>query len=176
MQSLATYLVLGSAVVGNFYVGDMFATLFFFVLLIVLLRKFAWGPLLKIMEEREQFVANEIKEAEKSRKEAEKAARKAEERLGQTREEARKIIEEAKAAGIKQEQDIIEAAQAEAERMVQNAQKEIQHEKEKALQDLQEQVASLSVLIASKVIEKELSEEEQQRLIDEYIEEIGEEQ
>lgn len=168
-----SFLTLSSSI-ANFNLGDSLVMLFFFALLLVLLKKFAWGPLMKVMQEREEYVANEIEEAEKSRKEAEIAAKEAAAQLKQTREEAQQIIEDARNAGIKQEQDIIRSAQLEAERLIESAQKDIQLEKEKAIQALQDQVASLSVLIASKVIEKELSATDQEKLIKDYIKEVGE--
>lgn len=85
------------------------------------------------------------------------------------------MIEDAKAAGVRQEQDIVEAARKEADRLIQAAQADIQNEKERALQALQDKVASLSVLIASKVIEKEISAQDQEKLINDYIKEVGEE-
>lgn len=172
VQAYASFSTLG---LGGFNAGDMGAALFFFLLLLYLLKKFAWGPLLNIMEEREEFVANEITEAEKSRKEAAIAAEEAQAQLLQTKQEAQKIIEDAKNTGIEQEKAIIEQAQLESERIKKEAQKDIQNEKEKALQALQDKVASLSVLIASKVIEKELSSADQEAMIDQYIKEIGEE-
>ncbi|WP_188383254.1 F0F1 ATP synthase subunit B [Ornithinibacillus halotolerans] len=153
----------------------MLYQLLFFAILLFLVRKFAWGPVMNMMKKREEYVANEIEAAEKSRIEAEKSAKAAAEQLKQTKMEAQKIIEDAKTAGIKQEQDIIESARQEADRIKKAAQAEIQNEKEKALQALQDQVASLSVLIASKVIEKELSAQDQEKLINEYIKEVGEE-
>ena len=163
------------ASVGGLRVGDMFVTLFFFLVLLVLLKKFAWGPLMDMMEKRENYVANEIEEAERSRAEAEKSAASAAEQLNQVRQEAQKIIEDAKVAGVKQEQDIIESARLEAERIKKQAQADIQNEKEQAIQALQAQVASLSVLVASKVIEKEINAQDQEKFINEYIKEVGEE-
>ncbi len=160
---------------GGFHVIDMLVMLFFFIILIYLVGKFAWGPVMDMMKKREDYIANEIEQAEKNRAEAEKASKEAVERLRQTKQEAQKIIEDARTAGLKQEQDIIEAAKKEAERIKQAAQEEIQNEKEKAIQALQDQVASLSVLIASKVIEKEISAQDQEKLIEEYIKEVGEE-
>ena len=164
-----------NCVLGGFHVIDMLVMLFFFILLIYLVGKFAWGPVMDMMKKREDYIANEIEQAEKNRAEAEKASKEAVERLRQTKQEAQKIIEDARTAGLKQEQDIIEAAKKEAERIKQAAQEEIQNEKEKAIQALQDQVASLSVLIASKVIEKEISAQDQEKLIEEYIKEVGEE-
>lgn len=127
-----------------------------------------------MMQKREDFIANEIEIAEKNRTEAEKASKEATDQLRQTKQEAQKIIDDAKNAGVKQEQDIIEAARKEAERIKLAAQEEIQNEKDKAIQALQDQVASLSVLIASKVIQKEISAQDQENLISEYIREVGE--
>nr|WP_286168645.1 F0F1 ATP synthase subunit B [Roseburia sp. 1XD42-34] len=153
----------------------MAVQLFFFLLLLFLVKKFAWGPVMNMMQKREEYVANEIEAAEKSRLDAEKASKEAHERLKQTKQEAQKIIEDAKEAGQKQEQEIIRIARDEANRLKESAQADIQNEKEKALQALQDKVASLSVLIATKVIEKEIDEKDQEKLIHEYIKEVGEE-
>lgn len=160
---------------GGFHLLDMIVMLFFFIVLVALVGKFAWGPVMDMMKKREDHVANEIDTAERNRAEAEKANAEAVERLTQTKQEAQQIIEDAKVAGAKQEQDIISTARAEAERIKTQAQEEIKNEKEKAIQALQDQVASLSVLIASKVIEKEISAQDQNQLIEEYIKEVGEE-
>ncbi|TMN23821.1 F0F1 ATP synthase subunit B [Lentibacillus cibarius] len=153
----------------------MLTQLFFFLVLIALLRKFAWGPLMETMQKREDYVSGEIDAAEKSRAEAEKAQAEAKEQLKQTKQEAQQIIDDAKSAGAKQEREIVEAARREADRIKESAQEEIANEKEKALQALQDKVATLSVQIAGKVIEKELSTQDQEKLIDEYIKELGEE-
>src|SRR5699024_8353547 len=137
----------------------MIIMIIFFIALLAILKKVAWGPLMNVMEERENFVANEIDLAEKNRKEAE--------------EEAQKMIADAKAAGEKQQADIIESARQEATRIKTTATEDIQNEKEKAMQELQDQVASLSVLVASKVIEKEIDLEDQEALINDYIKEVG---
>ena len=174
MHSYVDFMTLGASV-GGLRIGDMLVTLLFFIILLVLLRIFAWGPLMNMMEKRESYVANEIDAAEKSRAEAEKDAKAATEQLNSVRQEAQKIIEDAKTAGVRQEQDIIESARQEAERIKLQAQADIQNEKEQAIQALQAQVASLSVLVASKVIEKEINEQDQAEFINDYIKEVGEE-
>ncbi|WP_245690129.1 F0F1 ATP synthase subunit B [Sediminibacillus albus] len=153
----------------------MLTQLFFFIVLLILLRKFAWGPLMNVMKQREDHIASEIETAEKNRADAERSSREAAEELKQTRQEAQTIIENAKKAGQKQEQQIIEAAREAAERIKVSAREDIEQEKEKAIKALQDQVATLSVRIASKVIEKEISAQDQEQLINEYIKEAGEE-
>ena len=174
MQDLAGTLILG-ANVGGLNIGDIIFALTSFAILLFLLKKYAWGPLIDKMEERENYIANELDVAEKNRTTAEKAAQEANERLKQTRQEAQEIIEDAKKAGAKQEEQILEAAQTAAEKIKLSAQEEIKREKENAIQALQEQVASLSVQIATKVIEKELNAQDQEKLISDYMKEIGEE-
>ena len=173
MHLYSDFLLIG-ADVGGLHIGNMIVMIIFFLLLLAILKKVAWGPLMDVMEERENFVANEIETAEKNRKQAEVAAADAQAQLDQTREEAQQMISDAKDAGEKQQADIIEAARQEASRIKVTATEDIQNEKEKALQELQAQVASLSVLVASKVIEKEISLEDQEALINDYIKEVGE--
>ncbi|MGP4038888.1 F0F1 ATP synthase subunit B [Gracilibacillus sp. D59] len=174
MQLLAGGLII-QAEVGGLNGGNMLFSLVSFLILLALLKKFAWGPLMSKMEERENHIATEIETAEKNRADAEKASREANEQLKATRQEAQQIIEDAKKAGQQQEQAIIEAANEASARIKKSAEEDIAREKEKAVEALQAQVATLSVQIATKVIEKEISVEDQEQLISEYIKEVGEE-
>ncbi|WP_079711007.1 F0F1 ATP synthase subunit B [Paraliobacillus ryukyuensis] len=168
-------MVVGAGGVGDLEIGTIIFSLLSFALLLLLLKRFAWGPLMNKMEERENYIANELDVAEKNRLEAEKASKEANEKLMQTRQEAQSIIEEARKAGTKQEETIIEAARKAANDIKQQAQADIKQEKEQAIQALQDQVASLSVQIATKVIEKEINAEDQERLISDYMKQLGEE-
>ncbi|ARI76078.1 F0F1 ATP synthase subunit B [Halobacillus mangrovi] len=172
MQTFTNTLVLGAG--GGLNVGDMLVQLVLFIVLLALLKKFAWGPFMKMMKEREDYISNEIDTAEKSREEAHRMQREASEELKKTRQDAQKIIEDARKTAAQQEQSIIESARSEADRMKDSAKQEIVQEKEKAIQSLKDQVASMSVMIASKVIEKELSQKDQDQLIQQYIDEAGE--
>ncbi|KGP71968.1 ATP synthase F0F1 subunit B [Pontibacillus yanchengensis Y32] len=175
MQSLAGMLVLGAGGGEGLLVGDMLFQLVMFIVLLVLLRIFAWTPLMNVMKEREDHIANEIDTAEKNRQDAERMSQEAQEELKKTRQEAHQIIEEARKTAKEQEQEILNSARAEGDRIKESAREEIEAEKDKAIQALQDHVATLSVQIASKVIEKELSEQDQEQLINEYIKELGEE-
>ncbi|MFZ3589058.1 F0F1 ATP synthase subunit B [Bacillus sp. DJP31] len=154
--------------------GDILFQLFVFLVLLALLRYFAFNPLMGIMKEREVRIANEIKSAEVSNSEAKKLVEEQRELLKQSRIEAQGLIENAKKLGEEQRNSIIQESRTEATRIKDSAIKEIQQEKDQAVSALREQVASLSVLIASKVIEKELNEQDQQKLISEYTQGLGE--
>ncbi|MEG9296095.1 F0F1 ATP synthase subunit B [Mangrovibacillus sp. Mu-81] len=160
---------------GEFNSGDILFQLVMFLVLMALLKKFAWGPLMGIMQQREDHIAGEISAAEQSRVEANKVLEEQRQLLKEARTEAQAMIENSKKQGVEQREEIITVARQEAERLKESAKREIETQKEQAVAALQKQVASLSVLIASKVIEKELSAEDQQKLINDYIQEVGEE-
>lgn len=168
-------LILGAGAGGfELNTGDILYQLFIFLVLLALLRKFAFGPIMGIMKQREQHISNEISSAEQSNAEAKKLVEEQREMLKQSRQEAQELIENAKKLGEEQKNSIILEARNEAARIKDSAVKEITQEKEQAIAALREQVASLSVLIASKVIEKELNDQDQQKLINEYIQDLGE--
>lgn len=164
-------LILGAGT--GIHAGDILYQLFAFIVLLALLKKFAWGPLMGIMKEREQHIANEIESAEKNRKEAEAYLNEQREEMKRVRQEAQTMLENQKKMADQKGQEMIEAARLEAERLKEAATADIARERETAVASLREQVASLSVMIASKVVEKELDERSQQKLIDDYLYQAG---
>jgi F-type H+-transporting ATPase subunit b len=172
---LTSSFVLGAAEHTGINFGDIIFQLVMFIILLILLKIFAWGPLMGIMKTREEHVANEINAAEQSKKEAKNLLEDQRNLLKEARNEAQALIESARKQGDIQRDEIVVIARSEAERMKESAKLEIEQQKEKAVAAIREQVAQLSVLIASKVIEKELTVQDQEKLISEYIQEAGEE-
>ncbi|MDI7740886.1 F0F1 ATP synthase subunit B [Lysinibacillus fusiformis] len=168
------YLVLGAEAHEAFNGGDILATVIIFLVLMLLLKKFAWGPLMGIMQQREELVAGEIEAAENARIESAKALEEQKALLKEARTEAQAIIESAKKQGEVQRDEIITAARTEANRLKDSAVREIETEKEKAIAAVRDEVVSLSVLAASKVLGKEISEEDNSALIKETIAKAGE--
>ncbi|MEH7883232.1 F0F1 ATP synthase subunit B [Bacillus sp. JJ1609] len=173
---LTSQFVLGAAETAHEGIngGDIVFQLIMFLILLALLKKYAWGPLMGIMKQREEHIAGEINAAEQARQETSKLLAEQRELLKQSRNEAQELIENAKKQGDIQREEIIVAARAESERIKESAKREIEQQKEQAVAAIREQVASLSVLIASKVIEKELTAADQEKLINDYIQEAGE--
>ena len=167
------YLVLGSGA-EKFNGGDVVATFVIFLALMFLLKKFAWGPLMGIMQERESLVASEIEASEKARKESHALLEQQKSLLKEARTEAQTILEGAKKQGEATREEIVSAARIEANRLKESAVREIETEKEKAIAAVREEVVSLSVLAASKVLGKEISEEDNSALIKETIAKAGE--
>lgn len=158
----------------SIYLGSFIIQILAFAILFYFLKKYAFGPLLGVMQKRQQQIEDQIKDAETNRTEAEKFLKEQSDALQKAREEAHEMIERAKATSVKQANDIVETARNEAARMKEQAVQEIQLEKEKAVAALREQVGTLSVLIASKMIEKELDVKTQSKLIDDIMKQVGE--
>lgn len=153
--------------------GDIIVTITLFLILLVLLKKFAWGPLMSVMDQRADMIANEIEQAEKSRLESQALLDEQRELLKEAQTNAQTIVESAREQGENQREEIVKAARNEVSRMKEAAQLEIASEREKAIQAVREEFVSLSVLAASKVLGKEVSEEDNRALIEETIAKAG---
>ncbi|WP_137602262.1 F0F1 ATP synthase subunit B [Paucilactobacillus nenjiangensis] len=160
---------------NSLYVGDMIFYLVSLVILMLLVKKFAWGPITKMMQDRADKIANDIDSAEASRNEASKLAEQRESELQNARSEAATIVGNAKQSGESQRTQIITSAQSEAQALKENAQQDAEQAREDALKRAKDDVANLSIEIASKIIHKELSAGDQKALIDSYIEGLGKE-
>ncbi len=167
------YFVLGAGATG-LNTGDILATAVIFLILMLLLKKFAWGPLMDVMQQREELVSSEIDAAEKARKEAQTLLEEQQAILKEARTEAQTILEGAKKQADASKEEIVSAARAEAARLKESAVRDIEAEKEKAIAAVREEVVSLSVLAASKVLGKEISEADNSALIKETIAKAGE--
>lgn len=144
-----------------------------FAILFFLLQRFAFKPLFGVMEKRRQMLLEQMETAQKNRDEAQRFIEEQKQALQQARKEAYDIIEQAKSTGAKQADDIIAAARKEAARLKDEALRDIESEKNKAVAALKAQVSGLSVMIASKIIEKQIDEQTQQQLVEKYLQEVG---
>ncbi|RXT01120.1 F0F1 ATP synthase subunit B [Ammoniphilus sp. CFH 90114] len=154
--------------------GTALYQLFVFLVLFLLLRKYALGPIMGVMESRSQKIANDIAAAEKNREEAMKLLEEQKNELKAARQDAQKVLETARVSAEKQAEDIVAKAKEEAEQFKKSAQTEIAREKEQAMAALREQVGALSVMLATKIIEKELDGQQQEKLVTDFLKEVGE--
>ena len=153
--------------------GTTIVTLVTFVILLALLKKFAWGPLKEVMDKRERDINKYIDDAEQAKINAQKLEEENRKTLKETQDEVQRILDDAKVQARKQHEEIIHEANVRANGMIETAQSEINSEKERALADINNQVSELSVLIASKVLRKEISEQDQKDLVEKYLKEAG---
>lgn len=149
-------------------------TIISFGVLLLLLSKFALPPLLDLMEKREKRIRESLETAERTRMEAERLLKEHEERLAKAREESQEIIAQGKKLGESMKQEIVDKAREQSDAMIEKAQLAIEKQRDEALGELQKQVASLSVDIASKIIDRSLSPKDHQKLIEQYLSKVGE--
>ena len=151
---------------GEFSVGLFFWQTLMFVALILLLKKFAWKPILDAVNEREQGIKDALDSAEQAKQEMANLQADNEKLLKEARAERDAMIKEARDIKNKMIIDAKEEAKGEADKMVAQAQAAIESEKKAAIADLKNQVASLSLEIAEKVVRENLSsDDKQQKLV-----------
>ncbi|HDC3259187.1 TPA: F0F1 ATP synthase subunit B [Staphylococcus aureus] len=171
MTETANLFFLGAA--GGVEWGTVIVQVLTFIVLLALLKKFAWGPLKDVMDKRERDINRDIDDAEQAKLNAQKLEEENKQKLKGTQEEVQKILEDAKVQARQQQEQIIHEANVRANGMIETAQSEINSQKERAIADINNQVSELSVLIASKVLRKEISEQDQKALVDKYLKEAG---
>ncbi|MGS4809713.1 F0F1 ATP synthase subunit B [Streptococcus sp. Z554] len=155
-------------------IGDFILIAGSFLLLIFLVKKYAWGNISSILDERAKKISSDIDGAEEARKKAEELASKREAELAGSRTEAKTIIENAKETAEKSRADILAEAKLEAGRLKEKANQEIAQDKAEALQSVKGDVADLTISLAGKIISKNLDSQGHKELIDQYIDQLGE--
>jgi F-type H+-transporting ATPase subunit b len=153
--------------------GLIFWTALTFVIVLLILKKVAWGPILTALEEREKGIQSSIDRAYSAKDEAEAALRKNRELLAKADSEADRIIREGKEFAEKLRSDIADKAQAEAQKMISTAKDEIEHEKRRALNELRSEVADLAVKGAEKIIRGSLNADLQKQIVDSMIQDLS---
>lgn len=145
-----------------------------FILLLVLIKKFAWSNITGIFEERAEKIASDIDRAEEARQKAEVLAQKREDELAGSRKEAKTIIENAKETADQSKANILADAKLEAGHLKEKANQEIAQNKVEALQSVKGEVADLTISLAGKIISQNLDSHAHKALIDQYIDQLGE--
>ncbi|MFL6260670.1 MAG: F0F1 ATP synthase subunit B [Thermoanaerobaculia bacterium] len=154
-------------------VGNVIWTVLIFVLVLVVLGKFAWGPILSTLQARESFIHEALAKAKADRDAAEERLKQYEERLAGARAEATAIVEEGRRDAEVVKRKIEAAAKAEADKMIDRARREIQIATDTATRELYDLSARLATDMAARVIGRELSAQDHERLIAEAIDGIS---
>ncbi|WP_141603667.1 F0F1 ATP synthase subunit B [Terrilactibacillus laevilacticus] len=158
----------------EFHLGTILFQLIVFVILMIIVGKFGAKPVVEMMRKRQSYIDNQIEKSESSRKEAESLLAEQKSELEKVRQEAQTIIERAKKQGESEAEGIISAAKDRADRLVVEAREEITREKDKAIASLRDEVAELSVLLASKILEKEIDTKQYDKEMNQVLKEVGE--
>ena len=151
-------------------------TIFTFLVLLGLLAKFAWRPLLAMLETRENMIRTALQDAEKATKEFEQLQEKTKQITAKARKEAQSIITESRSQAEKVKDEILQDAKGKASLIIETAEEQIQAEKKKAISEIRDEVVELSLSVASKLIRRKITSEDSQTLIEESLKEMGSQQ
>jgi len=158
----------------SIHIPDTVWAIINFLILVAILNKFLYKPVTKMLDERKNEVVNNLNNAEKARQEAEKLKDEYAHHLQNAKSEAQEIIARANKLGEETRNEIVSQARAEAEKVSVKAQEEIRLEKAKALAELRDEVASLAVMAAEKIIAKNIDMKDQEKMVKDFVKEVGE--
>ena len=147
-------------------------TIVTFLILVALLGRYAWRPLLDALERRQDAIRKSLDEARQAKKELERLNEESARILAEARVEADAIISRSRADASRAGDEMKQKARADAENIVRNAERQIQLETSRAVQRVRQEAVDISIAIASKIIQRNLSREDNERLIAETLSEI----
>ena len=159
---------------GEFSFGLFFWQSLIFIGLILLLKKFAWKPILDAVNEREDSIKEALQSAKEARKEMEALQSDNQRILKEARAERESLLKEARKTSSEIINSAKEEAKAESQKILNQAQEAIQNEKRAAISDLKAQVASISMEIAEKVVRQELEDKDKQlKLVEQLLKDVS---
>jgi F-type H+-transporting ATPase subunit b len=147
-------------------------TILTFLVLVALLAKFAWRPLLEALERRRLTIENALTDAQRAKEELQRLQRESAEILASARSEAEAIVSRSRADADQLREELKQKARAEAASIVSNAERQIQLETARALQQIRSEAVDLSVNIASKILRRNVSKADNEGLIEETLRQV----
>lgn len=147
-------------------------TILTFLALLFLLARFAWKPLLEALDSRQQGIRKALDDAQQAKQELERLEQESTQILRKARAEAEAIITQSRADADRLREEMRQKAKVEAEGIMRNAERQIQLETGRALQQIRSEAVDLSVMIASKIIQRNISKEDNERLIQDALKQV----
>lgn len=143
-----------------------------FVLLVLVLGKFAWKPLLQSLKDREDRIRDSLEQAEKARMEAAELMKQNERNMARAEEEYQRIVREARTLGDKMREEIVGKARQQAQHDIQAAKDEIRRDVEAAKQQLRSDVADLAIKAAGKILDETLDDARHKKIVDNVMNQL----
>jgi len=152
--------------------GAVVLTWITFLVTLVILTRFCWKPILTAAREREERIANDLKSAENAKTEAEQMLQRYQAQLENARQEVGQLIEEGRVSAEKLKKEILEKANQESESARARANKEIELARDQALAQIRTEAIDLSILVASRVLERSLDDADHRKLAQDILEKV----
>ena len=145
-----------------------------FLFLFFMLRRFLFKPVMKMIDDRQKEIDDLYKDAEDAKKDAQAKQQEYDRKLSAAQQTSEQLVREAVARGQSREEEILRQANAQASAMMDKAADDIAREKKKAVNDAKDEISVIALSIAGKVVGRELNDADHARLVDGFIEELGE--
>ena len=159
------------------FIGVNFWTALFVLLntlaIFFVARKYLFGPVHKMITDRQKEIDGMYEDAGKAKEEAENRAQEYAQKLSEAQATSERLVKEAVERGQHREEEIVRQANEEATAILDKDAHDVQREKKKAVNDAKNEISSMAVAIAEKIVGRELNEKDQQRMVDEFISELG---
>lgn len=152
--------------------GLIIWTMITFALLVVVLGKFAWKPILQALQAREHEIADALKKAEEAKKDAERMMQENRIAMDKASNETARLIAEGRAMAEQLKNDIVAKANESAKKMLEQAKDEISREKDAAMSQLRSEVAELSITVAEKILDESLDGAKQKKMVDKVLQQL----
>ncbi|MBK9098331.1 MAG: F0F1 ATP synthase subunit B [bacterium] len=153
--------------------GLMIWTVITFIVLLLILKKVAWKPILTALDKRESDIKESLAQAEKAKDEARKILEENQANLAKAEEESKKIIEQSRAYAESLKEQMIKDSKDQAKKIVDEASSEIQRKKDSAFEELKGQIAEIAVNAAEKIIRESLDAQKSKQVVDKYLNEVA---
>lgn len=150
-------------------IGLMFWTVVTFLAMVFILKKIAWGPLLKIIDERESKMKAEMEAAQKNREQMEQLKSEYERQLSEIENRAKALLAEAEHKGLQTRESILKEAEAEARKLAERTRQQLESEKERLIHELRTEVGQLSILAAEKLLQQSIDKKVQDKFVQDFI-------
>ena len=147
-------------------------TILTFLILVALLARFAWRPLLQALERRQATIAQSLDDAQRARQELERLQRESIQIMAQARAEAESMLARSRSDAEALREELKQKARTEAAGIVKNAERQIQLETARAVQQIRHEAVDLSVAIASKILRRQVTREDNEALIQEALKQV----
>ena len=147
-------------------------TILTFLILVALLARFAWRPLLQALERRQATIVQSLEDAQRARQELERLQRESTQIMAQARAEAESMLARSRSDAEALREELKQKARTEAAAIVKNAERQIQFETARAIQQIRHEAVDLSVAIASKILRRQVTREDNEALIQEALKQV----
>ena len=152
--------------------GLIIWTIVTFLILLFILKKVAWKPILSALDQREKDIKDSLEKAEKAKEDAQKILDENQATLAKAEEESKKIIEQSRSYAENLKEQMLKESKEQAKKLVEDAAEEIDRRKDSAFEELKDQVAKIAVNAAEKIMKQNLDADKNKHIVDSYLKDV----